>query len=260
MSGAVHELLARARNSFDTAYLEWRAEYDSPLLARAMQRTIPNFEQRVREGSVAIFEAGPSTGASSAGGRERRLRLDWRAWWRKPSAWRDDLTWEDGSTAVSVANGPVTMMYVPHNRTFYTNQPSGGQRSWLGRWLRPPVPQLASLEDRLRETVLLDPAFLASGWDLTAVGERRHAERAATRIRARWIGDGRLAPERQPFLGVDEYEILVDRERGVLLRYAGLVDGEEAGVYSVRTARFDQPIPDEIFSYQPPAGTKVVAP
>jgi hypothetical protein len=57
---------------------------------------------------------------------------------------------------------------------------------------------------------------------------------------------------------VTEYEILVDLKCGVLLRYAGIVDEEEAGVIAVRTARFDEAIPDEVFMLEPPIGTRIV--
>jgi hypothetical protein len=102
---------------------------------------------------------------------------------------------------------------------------------------------------------LLDPSPLASGWELTLLDDCAHAGRNTLRVRARWMG-----AEPRPLLweGVNEYEILVDRERGVLLRYAGIVDGEEAGVFSVCSVRFDEAIPDEVFSFEPPEGTRIV--
>src|SRR5215213_5887559 len=163
---------------------------------------------------------------------EQRVCHEWRAWWRKPSSWRDDVVWADGSAAVSVSDGPVSTMYVPQQRTFYTNQRVPGVVARARAWLRARPIHLASVEDRLRQIVLLDPSFLSQGWELTIVGERKHASRAGVRVKARWGG---LGARPEVFPTADEYEVLIDRERGVLLRFAGIVREQEAGVFSVRT-------------------------
>jgi outer membrane lipoprotein-sorting protein len=111
------------------------------------------------------------------------------------------------------------------------------------------------VEKQLQQISLIDPSFLASGWNLTVLNDRRHAGRDTIQVRAT-----RLSSSAGDALWeyVDEYEVSIDQERGVILRYAGIVDGEEAGVFSVRSVRFDEAIPDEIFSYEPPDGTKTV--
>ncbi|HZG44440.1 MAG TPA: hypothetical protein VEY93_15925 [Longimicrobium sp.] len=58
--------------------------------------------------------------------------------------------------------------------------------------------------------------------------------------------------------GVDEYEVLADERHGVLLRVSGIVDGEEAGSFSVRAVRFGHGIPDDVFTFAPPRRTKIV--
>jgi hypothetical protein len=86
-----------------------------------------------------------------------------------------------------------------------------------------------------------------------------HAGRRAVRVLAtRSAAESRAESRLALWEYVDQYEILVDAERGVLLRYAGIVDGEEAGVFSVRAVHFDEPIADEVFSHQPPKGTRIV--
>lgn len=58
--------------------------------------------------------------------------------------------------------------------------------------------------------------------------------------------------------GVDQYDLLVDKERGILLYCAGMIDGEKANVFSVLSVRFDETISDDIFLHQPPGGTRIV--
>src|SRR6185503_6741598 len=86
--------------------------------------------------------------------------------------------------------------------------------------------QLPTVEGQRQQTPLVDPSFLASGWELTVQDERMHAGRRALRVLATGSAaesraESRLAPREY----VDQYEILVDAARGVLLRYAGIVDG-----------------------------------
>lgn len=55
----------------------------------------------------------------------------------------------------------------------------------------------------------------------------------------------------------DESEFLVDRERGILLRYSAGFDGEEFAVASVDEVIFDEAIPEEAFHFITPPGTLV---
>ena len=47
---------------------------------------------------------------------------------------------------------------------------------------------------------------------------------------------------------MNEYIVDIDEERGVLLRFAAIVDGKEAGVLGARSVTFDEPIPDAVFT------------
>jgi hypothetical protein len=261
----MRDLLTRACESFDSIQLEWDVASNGPVLARAMQRSIPDFEQRVAEGSIAMFEARRETPRGSGQEDDPWSRHSWRAWWRKPSHWRDDYQlgdeWGDrGGNVVQLAVGASSSVYVPMLRTLYTNQRPDGLVARLKHAVGPRnYFRLPTVTNRLRETCLVDPSFLADGWELSILGDRTHAGRSAVRARAQRLSAA--SEEGGERLGywdyIKDYEILVDRERGILLRYAGIVDGEEAGVLSVRSVRFDEPIPDEIFAYEPPEGTRV---
>jgi hypothetical protein len=47
---------------------------------------------------------------------------------------------------------------------------------------------------------------------------------------------------------VNEYVVDLDVERGILLRCAAMLDGMEASVIRTESARFDEAIPDAIFT------------
>jgi hypothetical protein len=255
--GDIRDLLGRARDSFTTVYLDCQVESDSEKLGRAMLESIPDREQRIKEGSLKMFEARP-TKVEEAG--DGRFRQGLQVWWRKPSSWRDEYTWDGGVTAgITTVRGPVSETYVPQQRLLYTTErrPRTGLADRLRALFGSQPVQLDGLEDRVRQNALVDPSYLASGWDLTVLDERKHAGRHALHVSAKWLGRD---PEPPLWSYVHKYDLLVDRERGVLLRAAGIIEGEEVGVYSVRLVRFDEPIADELFVLEPPKGTKIIGP
>ena len=99
---------------------------------------------------------------------------------------------------------------------------------------------------------LLGPAEFLAGYELEGEGEAAVAGRAARRVRVR-----RRSVERTPFglePGVEEAELLLDAECGLVLRRADLVDSEEAFVREVESIAFDQPLAPETFTFELPAG------
>jgi hypothetical protein len=109
---------------------------------------------------------------------------------------------------------------------------------------------------------LLEPWSLAGALVLDADVEPATAiGREALRARARpRPGDDRHDGWRLHAIGwgADEYELVVDRERGVLLRAAARLGGEEFQVMEIEAIEFDAPIADAVFVFDPPAGTTVV--
>jgi hypothetical protein len=208
----------------------------------------------VQWGAIARLKAPGSPPATRE--TDQRSRHDWRLWWRKPSCWREDDVWENGATAISLVCGASSSCYISWLHILYTNRRPERLLERLGSLLGTPQHfQLPTVEGQLQQVPLVDPSFFASGWELTARDDRMHAGRSALRV----LATRRDAKSRLSFWDyVDQYEILVDAERGVLLRYAGIVDGEEAGVFAVRAVHFDEPIADEVFSHQPPKGTRIV--
>jgi hypothetical protein len=111
--------------------------------------------------------------------------------------------------------------------------------------------------------VLLDPAPWIAWLSFEVVGEAAGPDRAALRVRAHprpiqqrdsfWF-ESRLPP------GADEYELLVDRDRGVVLRLAGLLDGTEFSVLELVEVAFDENLPPETFVFEPPEGEELRSP
>lgn len=107
-----------------------------------------------------------------------------------------------------------------------------------------------------------DPAPLLSALDLEPLGEERVAARAGVRARAiprRW--DEEQDPTdlflHQLGIGADEWELVVDRERGVLLRSEARLGNASYDISEVIEIAFDEDFPDETFVFEPPAGESV---
>ncbi len=246
MGRDIRRLLSHASATFDTIRLEGVTECGAGL-SHGFERLQPVLPT----GNVVTFES-----HSDPVGSKRGATYDWRAYWRKPCHWRDEIIWVGGATAISISCGATSLAYVSFLRTLYTNRRPEGLLARLRSVLGPqPAYRLPTVETQLELLPLIDPSFFATGWELTVLDERTHVGRKTLRVEA-----VRVARDSRPALWqwIDHYEILVDEERGVLLRYAGIVDGEEAGIFSVRSVNFDEPIPDAIFSYEPPEGTSIV--
>jgi len=102
---------------------------------------------------------------------------------------------------------------------------------------------------------LLEPSHVLAALRLEAAGEVRAAGRTALRVRATDRGREDTAMLFfQLGYGADSYELAVDRERGVLLRTAALLDGEPFAITEVTEIAFDEEFPPETFTFELPEG------
>ena len=83
--------------------------------------------------------------------------------------------------------------------------------------------------------------------------------RAALQVRG--VARGRQTMTRDPvfWMAAEEYAFLVDAERGILLRYAAMNNGQEFAVAAVEQVVFDEPIPVSLFTPPPASSVIVVA-
>ena len=114
----------------------------------------------------------------------------------------------------------------------------------------PPLPQAE----------LLDPLTLVPELQLEIVGEATVAGRSGIRLRAlRTEGEG-PQPNFTSMGRADEGELIVDRERGFLLRLEWLLDDRPLAITELTELELDGSIDRDIFRFVPPPGTSVSAP
>jgi outer membrane lipoprotein-sorting protein len=105
---------------------------------------------------------------------------------------------------------------------------------------------------------LLDPSRIIGGVRFDILGRTSAAGRDGIRVLA--IPRATDNPYRDlPDLegAADEHELVVDAERGVLLRVASRFRGENFHVQDVLDIAFDEQFPDELFVFEPPEGERV---
>src|SRR5262249_1515568 len=107
---------------------------------------------------------------------------------------------------------------------------------------------------------LLDPADWIPALTFEPRGSTETAGRAALVVAATtreqsWPGHTPFAL--QETRGAEEYELLVDGERGVLLRTAALLDGEAFWTAEFEELAFDEEFRAELFVFEPPSGVEV---
>ena len=110
-------------------------------------------------------------------------------------------------------------------------------------------------EDAIVSHITLNPSWLISGLWMEAMEQMKYIGRAAILVRGEPIEEE--DPDWYWWDGADEYQMLVDAERGILLRIGVFRNGEEFAGAEVNSIEFDRPIPDEIFRFTPPSGMVV---
>ena len=106
--------------------------------------------------------------------------------------------------------------------------------------------------------VLLDPSKLLAASDLTTLGQVSFGGRSAWSVRAvptiGEVGGTHILNGRDESLrlGADEYLLMVDAERGMLLRSEARLAGKPFHVVGIHRVQFDENLPDELFA--PPTG------
>lgn len=118
-------------------------------------------------------------------------------------------------------------------------------------------PWLVLAQDSFWTTYLFDPDGIAGlgsflfYLDLSVEGKTRKAGREAVRLVGVPVEEWEYEPE-PLWWGADEYEVLVDAERGVILRCASRLGGEDFDALEVAEIRFDERFPKDVFTAREP--------
>ena len=228
--GEVLELMLGARHRVRTlrATADWWNDPDG--WRRALER---HAERGRARGGGFISVSTPDTGPVPRGPRPSAVRL----WWERNRLREEyEPLDSDEPATVQVFDGELHWFYSPQTG-FVTNEgETGGVRH--ARDLRIPP---------------LDPAALIPAYGFTLLGPATQAGRAGIRLLAR----GREEEDRPrltPLMpGADEYELVLDAERGLVLRMSARLDGREFRRKEVVEIAFDEELADETFRLEPPS-------
>ncbi len=177
-----------------------------------------------------------------------------RIWRVDEHQWRQELELPDGGTSIVVSTGRIRPFGTPEG-------PPGSSEMWELRigggsgeddpaWLIHPT-------DVFWTMYPFDPASSASidgeleRMDLSVEEGVSWAGRDAIRLRGTPVEEWEYPPE-PLWWGADEYEAIVDAERGVLLRLASRLRGEDIDALEVEEIHFDEPFDDEVFASRDP--------
>jgi hypothetical protein len=246
-------LLHTAHRNFTTVQVAWRYRYQVEALNELQERWA------AQRGSTSVqpLRAKGTGGVQSPSERT----MQWHIWWRRPDCWRDETELSGQGRNIRVICPDRWSFYSVADRKLFTNAlpdgPQHQQRILRGR--QPPgAGQIRpGVEEAVNEVPLLDPAFLLASHELEPGADVQYAEREALQVQA--VAHQGKEAARDPFFwgGADDYELLVDKERGVLLRYAAKLRGQDMAVAAVERVVFEALIPDDVFVFTPPPNTTI---
>jgi hypothetical protein len=177
---------------------------------------------------------------------ERRRRLaeeppfyetELRVWARKPYRWRIETEERQGHSYVDIGDKAWRPDLMYHGYGPEEFDP----------------PDLLPLDDDV--AWIFDPRIALTTFDIQVLGHTTHAGREAVRLLAlsgeemRRSSRGPLGSARYGW-GANDYELLADAERGVLLRWAARLEGQEFDKLEVTEIVFDEELPEDIFDHE----------
>jgi hypothetical protein len=191
-------------------------------------------------------------------GGDAWLTSKWHVWWELPMRWRDDHTSIFSGSVVTIVQPDVAMQYASQTQTLYTTERLSGSDS-RPRVTAPKGTCIPSLDHRIEGVRVIRPGLPDSDWQFDTLGLEPYLGRSARRVRAtRRPGSPTHGFRVSGFwMGVDEYECVIDDQLQILLSVTAIVDGAAAATISVEHVSVDQPIPASTFDFSPPAGTRI---
>jgi outer membrane lipoprotein-sorting protein len=218
--------------------------YSAPERFTSLRATIRTWlhSERIRAAEEHRNElARGAVGVIRLGGEEEEASVESemfeRLWIARPGKWRSEIEGEH-------------------------TQVTDGRRVWAYRpgWGTMVHEVEARSDDGDVERLMFDPSPFLAGVDLVVGDHETIAGRQGVRVRATprkgfvdWHDWGGLVP------GADAYELVVDAERGVILRAAASLSGEPVAVTELVDVSFDEVFPPETFVFEPPEHERVLS-
>lgn len=107
---------------------------------------------------------------------------------------------------------------------------------------------LPSLPELFMQINPLDPAFMLAVYRMTPVEKTEYINRTAIRVDASYERNREIFwLEDHIWTRADRYRLLVDAERGIVLRCAAVIDAQEVVIEEVEEVVFDELLRDEVF-------------
>ncbi len=229
-------LLYTAHRRFTSIQLDWRYRYTPSVMQIATQRYI----DMNPPGSVAML-----TSATPQSTDEFEV---WRrVWYQKPACWREEQHMHNSRYITILCEDSWWSFSSPN--TLHTNVPFEDAPSNLTVLVEQGHP--ADIQDSLLDVPLLDPSFLLMSHAFEILGTQHHAEREAIHVRATYQKHKESLYDAFFWATADEYYLLVDKEYGILLRYAARLNDTEYAVSAVDRVVFNAPIPPQTFVFIP---------
>lgn len=233
------ELLYTAYQRFTTVQVSWSYAYNVALMQVAEQRWV----EMNPPGSVAVLTAALTTEAK----HNTQVQTQKRVWWQKPACWREEQVVGNKNSTTTILCDGQWWSFSSSQNTLYTN--AAPDEEWLRSGMRVEKGHPPDLRELIIAVPFLDPSFLLTSHQLEFVAEGVHAERAAVQVRAVYHKRQEYLHEAFFWATADEYRLLIDKEYGVLLRYAAIINGTEYAVSAIEHIVFDAPIPPETFVF-----------
>jgi hypothetical protein len=176
-----------------------------------------------------------------------------RVWRIDDHRWRQELELPGGGVEITVSTGRMRLVGTPEG-------PPGTSEQWrhrVGGGSPEDDPGWLMGTDLFWTMYPFDPAGFASidgeleRLDLEAEYPVEWAGREAVRLRGVPVEEWEGPPE-PLWWGADEYEVVVDAERGVLLRTASRLGGEDFAALEVEEIYFDERFPEDVFTLREP--------
>ncbi|HJX49394.1 MAG TPA: hypothetical protein VJ375_16255 [Gaiellaceae bacterium] len=243
--GELLELLHGARGSFRTARGVLVHRYSSRLMQEAMKRDNARLSRR-RGGSGATLMTFATSGGSTEEPPDLHEELI-RFWYEPPGRLREETESAQQASRTTVLDGELWWTYSVDWGATSNAGLSEDEASRMG----------AGGGEAFRP--LLDPSALAGVLEIERVDVE--ADRLLVHARPRDdLDEFHRHTQLRVLSGADELELVVDRERGVVRRLAGYLDGGELSVTEFEELVFDEVFPEGTFVFVPPAGEEVRSP